>query len=77
MGRTAETLIERRARTNPAREALSAKFATPGDKPAYFSALGRKSARHGVVIARDEAHALTEAYALLGRTAEGVRVASD
>jgi hypothetical protein len=77
LGRTAETLIERRARANPAREALSAKFATPEDTSAYFRSLGRNSARNRVVISRDEAHARTETSALLGRIAEYVRRASD
>ena len=62
-----EPLTPGQRRTLRAREALAAKFSTPEEKSAYYRELARRSNDGRVVLSGDEAAALGDAYALLGR----------
>jgi hypothetical protein len=58
--------------TKRAREAFAAQFPTPESKTEFYRELGRKSAAGRIVLSGEEAAALADAYALLGRIAERV-----
>jgi hypothetical protein len=73
MARTAETLAERQNRTHPAREALAGRFESAEQRSEHYRALGRRSANSRFVLSGDEAEALVNAYAILGRIAERAR----
>ena len=69
-----ETLTLRQRRTLPGRRALAEQFPNPEAQTEHYRALGRRSAERRFVLSGDEAAALVDAYALLGRIAERARV---
>lgn len=74
MAQTVDALTERQLRTLPARQARAAKFASPQEKSEHYRELARKSHEGRVTLSGDEAAAVVEAYALLGRIAERARL---
>jgi hypothetical protein len=65
-----QTLTPRQRQTLAGRRALADQFSSPEARTEHYRALGRRSAERRVVLSGDEAKALSEAYALLGRIAE-------
>jgi hypothetical protein len=65
-----ETLTPAQRRTLPARQALTAKFASTAEKTEYFRDLARRSHERRLVLSGDEAEAVVAAYTLLRQIAE-------
>ena len=72
-----ETVTPNRKRTAAARRALAARFVTPEAKTEFYRELGRKSAMGRVVLSAEDAAALGNAYALLGRIASKLPTLND
>ena len=72
-----ETLTLRQRQTLPGRRALAEQFPTLEARTEHYRALGRRSAERRLVLSGDEASALADAYSLLGRIAERVRVSAE
>jgi hypothetical protein len=74
MAQAAEMVTDRQRRTLPARQALAQQFSSPEQKSEFYRSLGKRSAESRIVLSGDEAAALVDAYALLGRIAERARM---
>lgn len=64
------------SRTSAARRAFLARFSSAEERKSYFAELGRRASearQGGLVLTAEEAAALLECYAILGRAAERAR----
>ena len=68
-----ETLSPGQRRTLAAREAFASKFETSEQSIKHYRDMAEKANAGRVVLSGDEASALVDAYALLGRIAERAR----